>query len=213
MGAVILPLMALYLGLLIWATWYGGRWVAKRGWQGKKRWLGAAIGFLIVYLPVFWDWIPTVVAHKYYCETEGGFWVYETPTDWKKSNSDLTSNDLKPLGSNEETLWDFPYRPLNNGSKNVLMINKRIYLDSINEKNFIRILPIQKRTTFIADGYSQKKLAEAVTFSSGYSNPMTIGSLQGFKGWLNNPSCGLKGKDGEDVIIFIKKIIELGMNK
>ena len=24
---------------------------------------------------MFWDHIPTVVAHKYYCEKEAGFWV------------------------------------------------------------------------------------------------------------------------------------------
>lgn len=86
MGAVIIPLLGLYLLLLVWATRRGWRWAQERGWQGRKRWLGAAYGFLIVYLPVFWDWIPTIVAHKYYCETQAGFWVYKTPEQWEKEN-------------------------------------------------------------------------------------------------------------------------------
>lgn len=53
----------------------------KRGWSRNKSWLGAMYVFLLVYLPVFWDWIPTVVVHKYYCETEAGFWVYKTVDD------------------------------------------------------------------------------------------------------------------------------------
>lgn len=79
--------LILYLWLLIWATKRGWRWgIEKKGWVGKKRYLGAAIGFLIVCLPVFWDWLPTVATHQYYCAKEAGFWVYKTLDQWKAEN-------------------------------------------------------------------------------------------------------------------------------
>jgi hypothetical protein len=41
---------------------------------------------LVMYHLVFWDWVPTVVAHQYYCATEAGFWVYKTVDEWKAEN-------------------------------------------------------------------------------------------------------------------------------
>jgi hypothetical protein len=86
-GLVVLVVMVLYLWLLVWATRRGWRWgIEKKGWIGRKRWMGAAIGFLIVYLPVFWDFLPTVAVHQYYCAKESGFWVYKTLDQWKAEN-------------------------------------------------------------------------------------------------------------------------------
>lgn len=82
-GLIVLVVIGLYLlisvGVVRWAISY-----AKKNGKSVKRWgWGAA---LVMYLLVFWDWIPTVVAHKYYCSTEAGFWVYKTPEQWKKEN-------------------------------------------------------------------------------------------------------------------------------
>ncbi len=57
---------------------------AKR--TGRSQWRWGVIGFLVVYLPIFWDWLPTVAVHQYYCATESGFWVYKTLDQWKKEN-------------------------------------------------------------------------------------------------------------------------------
>lgn len=56
---------------------------AKHGYS-KWRWgIGA---FLLVYLPIFWDWIPTVAVHQFYCAKDSGFWVYKTLEQWKAEN-------------------------------------------------------------------------------------------------------------------------------
>lgn len=86
MGLVIFGVLAVYLIVLVTVTWLAYRWAAKRGLPRGKRWLAAGGGFLLVYLPVFWDHIPTIVAHKYYCEKEAGFLVYKTLEQWKKEN-------------------------------------------------------------------------------------------------------------------------------
>ena len=53
-----------------------------------------------MYLLVFWDWLPTIAVHQYYCSTEAGFWVYKTPEQWKKENpgvmETLVSNKSRP---------------------------------------------------------------------------------------------------------------------
>ncbi len=102
MGAVILPLMGIYFVLLIVATRLGWRFAEKKGW--KKRWLGAVLGFLIVYLPVLGDWIPTVLAHKYYCATEAGFWEYKTLDQWKAENPGVfeTLHNIKKSYPNQK---------------------------------------------------------------------------------------------------------------
>src|SRR5579885_114267 len=57
---------------------------ARKYGKSAKRWgWGAA---LVMYLIPFWDWIPTVVMHQYYCATQAGFWVYKTVDQWKAEN-------------------------------------------------------------------------------------------------------------------------------
>ena len=54
--------------------------------QGKnvKYWgRGAA---LVMFLIPFWDWLPTIAAHQYYCATQAGFWNYKTLDQWKREN-------------------------------------------------------------------------------------------------------------------------------
>ena len=59
----------------------------KRAKASERRpWLWGGIAALVMYNVVFWDWIPTVLVHKYYCETEAGFWVYKTVDEWRAEN-------------------------------------------------------------------------------------------------------------------------------
>lgn len=48
----------------------------------KRAWAYGALAFLVVYLPVFWDYIPTLIAHRYYCAKDGGLHVYKDPRVW-----------------------------------------------------------------------------------------------------------------------------------
>ena len=83
MGLVIFAALGLYLlisiGVVAWAIWYARK-------HNKNIWLWGFGAAFIMYNLVFWDWIPTVVAHKYYCSSEAGFWVYKTLDQWKAEN-------------------------------------------------------------------------------------------------------------------------------
>ena len=59
------------------------KWARKRG-RSTFRW-GFAAAF-IMYNLVFWDWIPSIIQHEYYCRTKAGFWVYKTLDQWKMEN-------------------------------------------------------------------------------------------------------------------------------
>lgn len=83
MGFVVLLAIGVYLlisfGVVAWAVSHA----LDRGKNPAPWALGAA---LVMFLIPCWDWIPTVVAHKYYCEKEAGFWVYKTLDQWKAEN-------------------------------------------------------------------------------------------------------------------------------
>jgi hypothetical protein len=212
-GLMVLLFFAIYLAITIWITRATVNW-AKR--NNRSQWCWGGLTAFAMYSLVFWDFIPTLIAHKYYCATEAGFWVYKTPEQWQQENPSLTAGELRPLGKSE-MLWDFPYKQLpNDPKKNVLMINERIYLDSAYERNIAGVIPIHKFTSFIADSHDESRLAQLVTFGSGYGNPMTTGGLMGFKFWLATSTCnGLTnmGERSPDYTSFIKKIIRLGEPK
>ncbi len=58
----------------------------KRSIAGWKWGLPMAI---IMFHLVFWDLIPTFVTLQYNCITEGGYWVYKTPEQWKIENPNV----------------------------------------------------------------------------------------------------------------------------
>ncbi len=83
MGFVVFAVMGLYLLISIGVV-KGALVYAREKGKSAKRWgWGAA---LVMYLIPFWDWVPTVAMHQYYCATEAGFWVYKTPEQWKAEN-------------------------------------------------------------------------------------------------------------------------------
>ena len=173
-GLIVFGLLAIYLVVLAWATRQGWRWgIEKKGWTGRKRWLGAAIGFLIVYLPVFWDWIPTVVAHKYYCEKEAGFWVYKTLDQWKAENPGVMEGLVMKLSVQDTAYGDLQ------------IMNDRFAIETHRNR------PILLITTNIAerrlvDRKTGEILAKGVDVGSGVGNMATGG---GIKFWLNQQPC------------------------
>lgn len=83
MGLVIVVALALYLLISIFVV-IGAVKHAKKNGKSAKRWGWSAA--LVMYLIPFWDWIPTVAVHQYYCSTEAGFWVYKSVDQWKQEN-------------------------------------------------------------------------------------------------------------------------------
>ena len=83
MGFVIIGVFLIYLMISIWAVRSAIRYA--RG-TGRNTWVWGGLTALIMYLIPFWDWLPTVAMHRYYCEKEAGFWVYKSLEQWKEEN-------------------------------------------------------------------------------------------------------------------------------
>lgn len=183
MGAVILGVLVLYLlasiGIVIWAISH-----ARRHNKSKKLWgIGAA---LVMYLLVYWDHIPTVVAHKYYCETEAGFWVYKTVDEWKKENTGVMEALLAPSPTGSPT----KYKRFDNGhgETTVYLLNDQFNW-IVTQQDIFTLLPIIRTEQQVVDAKKNEVLARYIDFGSGNSVKNTIGPPGPLKFWLHSRNC------------------------
>jgi hypothetical protein len=109
LGLVVLLFVAAYLLVSALVTWLAVRWARK---HDRRPWLWGGLAAFAMYNLVFWDWIPTVVMHRYYCATEAGFWIYKTPAQWAKENPGVL-----------ETLEPWPRERIYGGGKVEFEIN------------------------------------------------------------------------------------------
>lgn len=178
-GLVVFGLIAIYLVLLIAVTVWGYRHAAKKGLPRKQRWLWAAGGFLLVYLPVFWDWIPTVAAHQYYCTTQAGFWIYKTVDQWKKENPGVIETLVANKGYPSSHEGDM----VNYATTNFL--NSRFNL-VVKHRGPLFLHRWLREDTLI-DTNTNETLARYVDFST--SQERRQAGWSGWKFWLDSRHC------------------------
>lgn len=159
-------------------------WHAKK--RGHNKWAWGIGVFLLIFLPIFWDWIPTLVAHKYYCSTEAGFWVYKTVDQWKAENPGVMET-LVQADSHFISEKNISSYTLNNRFKWVM------------KDSSVFFLPLFQREELIVDMKNDNVLARYLDYSSGYSNAFVTGNagLTGMKFWLVDQHCdsGAKNQD------------------
>ncbi len=175
MGFVIFIALALYLlisiGVVAWAISH-----AKKNGKSAIRWgLSAA---LVMYLIPFWDWIPTVVAHKYYCSTEAGFWVYKTPEQWKKENPGAMETLVANKGAPSNYVGDAE------NYKETYFLNSRF--NWVVKKNGPFLLNRWQREQEVVDSKTNDVLARYIDFSTGNGN---IGGEPELRFWLHVEHC------------------------
>ncbi len=89
LALVIFGILIAYLAIGIFFVRATLRSAREAGLASKQRWVRGGLVALVFYLIPFWDWIPTVVAHQYYCATEAKFEVYKTIEQWKAENAEV----------------------------------------------------------------------------------------------------------------------------
>jgi hypothetical protein len=88
MALAYLGAAALYFSLMFFVVRFAWRKGKAHG-RSTSRAIGfACVGFLAVYLPLFWNWIPVVLTHRSLCNKEAGFTAYVTPEQWVAENRD-----------------------------------------------------------------------------------------------------------------------------
>jgi len=176
MGLVIIAAIGLYL-LISFGVVKGAIAYARREGRSVKRWGWSAA--LVMYLIPFWDWMPTVATHQYYCANEAGFWVYKTPEQWKKENREVAG----------ELSWseipDYTYLP--DGTRRATL-NARIVKD-VSIHRLVLISTYQQQEKFV-DLLSGEIMAKRISIGSGYGN-LGVGGKDWrvLKFWLSLDPC------------------------
>lgn len=175
MGLILVPAFALYVLISI-ITVVCAIIFAKK-WK-KNLWLWGGITAFIMYNLVFWDWIPTVAVHKYYCSTQAGFWVYKTADEWKAENPDAT----KTIGKFKRPL---SFQIHDGIAIQKYKLNKRVIWEHRISSIF---LSVRKYEDILIDIKSNSELAKKVYFESGKCSgaPKKISDM---KIWINQCSC------------------------
>jgi hypothetical protein len=169
MGLVVLAAIGLYvlisIGVIVWAMRH-----AKKHGKSEKRWgWGAA---LAMYLLVFWDWIPTVMVHQYYCMKDSGFWVHKTLDQWKAENPGV----MEGLVANKTAV----------SIRNAYVLNQRFNW-AIYQERYFPINHMMREEWQVVDSKTNQVLARYVNFSASHERRQA--GWTGWKFWLDNPQC------------------------
>lgn len=110
-GLIVLGVAGLYLALMFYVM--RSAWRAGRAENGSLLQAScyATIGFLIVFLPIFWNWIPVSLKYRQLCEKDAGFVAHMTPEAWADSNREriprVVGMDLNKMTKPRESHNDF----------------------------------------------------------------------------------------------------------
>ncbi len=182
LGLVVLLFIGAYLLVSALVVWLAARWAHK---HNRRAWMWGGLAAFAMYNLVFWDWIPTVAMHKYYCATEAGFWVYKTPEQWAKENPGVLET-LAPWPASRIYGKDKVEFELNGGT--VRQYNDRFGIWGKGTENLGGLL-IDRYETGIVDVESRELLVRYIKFSSG---PRGAGVM--WKSWLNRRGCVMPTK-------------------
>jgi len=164
--------MALIFVVAIMVTLYFAR-NKKRAWPWV---LGVS---LLMYLAVFWDHIPTVVAHKYYCDKEAGFWVDKTVDQWKQENPGVMETLVTNKGAPSTRQGDMQ------NFTDIYFLNQRI--NKVVKKTGSLPFNRWRWEHEVIDIQTGEVLARYVDFSTGNGN--ISGADSPVKFWLQRDHC------------------------
>ena len=173
-GLSFIVFFLLYLLIAALLTWFAVKAARRRNIAGWK-W-GMSV-LLTMYLLVFWDWIPTLSLHRYYCATESGYTQHKTLQQWKSENPGVAET-LQPSNDTKSS---------REGDRERYVLNQRFAWD-INHVS--HPLHIRERDERIVDMTTGEVLARYVDFDTDIQviglGPRDIRDL---KFWLNYKSC------------------------
>jgi hypothetical protein len=184
-GLIVLAVVATYVVLWIVVVTVTYKVVRRRGTTRKTAWYAAGIAFVIMFLIPFWDWLPTVAAHRYYCWKDSGFTVYKTLDQWKQENP----------GVAETLRWkdpsDYTADP-RNGTRTIFL-NQRFIREK--RQGDLPLLPVTVYEDRLIDRTTNAVLARVVYVGTGCGGLMTSGEWWcNWKGWLDQGPCDITGK-------------------
>jgi hypothetical protein len=165
--------------------------------KGFNPWLPGVVAALVMYLIVFWDFIPVLVTHNNLCKEQGGYWIYKTPEQWFKENPDAIG---KKWAKPEKSLRS---EEISGGTR--YWYSDYVYKESYLDRNYAHA--IRKHERRMVNARTGEILARMVDFERGGGNPMLhADSITDYKFWLGmgENECNPEGKNE-----FFRKVNEM----
>jgi hypothetical protein len=199
MGLVVLGAMALYLLVSILVVTGAVKYARTNGKSAARWGTGAA---LAMYLLLFWDHIPTVLAHKYYCDKEAGFWVYKTAEQWKKENPGV----METLVANKGTPSRDEKFDGGRGTTTTYFLNDRFnWIVKVDDQSF----PNRRRhEQEVIDSKTREVLARYIDFSTAQGS--YGGGWYGWKFWLRSEHCSGGAINGGRLSTLMESVANSG---
>lgn len=187
LGLMFLLAFLVYLAISIGIIVLAARWAKKRN---RKSWVWGSLAAFVMYNIVFWDWIPTVVAHKYYCSTQAGFWVYKTLDQWKVENPGVMETLVANKGAPSNRQGDMT------NYIDTYFLNQRF--NWVVKHNGPLLFNRWRHEQEVIDAKSGEVLARYVDFSTAHQQREA--GWSGWKFWLDsgfsgNRYCSSEGRD------------------
>lgn len=177
-GLTVLAIILAYLFISMMVVLITVKVAKKRGGRG---WVWASVAAFIMYNLVFWDWIPTHLMHKYYCDTQGGYWVYKTQEQWVKENPGVLETLVSPKNAPHSAEGSTD----SGNYTTVFFTNERFRWKVKNSgPEFINVWREEQEFTDVKTG---EVLAKYVDFSA--SQIRRQAGWSGWKFWLSNEHC------------------------
>ena len=192
-GLIVIAVFTVYLAVSIFVVRLVARKAKAKG-RSAKRWGIAAA--LFMYLLVFWDHIPTLVLHHYYCATKAGFWVYKTPEQWKAENpgvaETLTWKSISPR-------YEAP------GVTRGYRLNERfVWVDRVEQTP---ILPVRLTYESIIDIVTNDIVVQRIKVGSGYGSFALGGNdWRVLKDWVKPKPCRPNEMDFDHYRLAFKQL-------
>ena len=195
LAIAVIFFIIIYFIILLWITFTARRWARNWGFSRVGTFLWTLLAFSLVFLPVFWDWIPSKISYDRLCREEAGVTQYKTLEQWKAENPGAYENLRIYTDADREEMYALKAQLFieRNGDKiNVLsMTTPRFGTYTYRTK-----LPfmITKWTTEFIDEDTKETLIKLIEFDAGPGNVLELGG-DSYKIWLNQPLCGDKGSE------------------
>ena len=175
LGLIVVTGFILYFWLLYWVTRRAYLWAIQRGHTKLRSAMVGFFGFLLIYLPIFWDFLPLLVMKKYYCAKDGGFTLYQTPEQWISENPDKARNAFFYKGVPPRDKYGFQA----SGNYFVNRVSTSTVIDGWLDKYEYEFIDVEKnKAMFIRRSYLSRR---------GFS--VSEVSLERYKFWLNMSHC------------------------
>jgi hypothetical protein len=179
-GLAVLFFIALYLVFLVWVARGSYRYALLNGATKRQAQGWGFVGGFIVWLAVFWDWLPTEVAYRYYCSKYAGVSVFKTIDQWKRDNP----NAIDPFGppQTKAQAREFYSR---------IPLSRRFVYEKTAANEF---LSIRRSVQRLIDAENGEVMAQQITYQSGYPG-LALGGENAWKAWLKNGPCYTKEQE------------------